>query len=180
MAPAGQAAAALERCFRAVAAGPGSAPAVLAVEGREIPAQRLAEGVAWFGFDVLCGGPRGTGEYIEIARCHHTVILSDVPVLGRDDSDAARRFINLVDELYDRNVNLVLSAAAEPEDLYQGERRRGPSCAPRRFVRCVNDYLPARTSRLSGVAASAPSQCQCPSRLSRVSAGAVDACPELL
>lgn len=126
VAPSGQAAAALERCFRAVVGGPGSAPAALAIEGREIPAQRLADGVAWFGFDVLCGGPRGTGEYIEIARCHHTVILSDVPVLGRDDSDAARRFINLVDELYDRNVNLILSAAAEPEDLYQGERLARP------------------------------------------------------
>jgi cell division protein ZapE len=112
----------LERSFLAIAPEAGAAGVDLVVEGRSIPTVRLADGVAWFGFEVLCGGPRSTIDYIEIARCHHTVIVSDVPRFGRDDNDAARRFVNLVDEIYDRNVNLIVSAAAEPDDLYHGGR----------------------------------------------------------
>ena len=89
---------------------------------REEAHQRLARP----GFEALCGGPRSTADYIEIARLHHTVIVSDVPVLGADDSDPARRFINFVDEIYDRNVNLILTAAAEPEALYTGQRLAKP------------------------------------------------------
>jgi len=122
----------LSERFDALTRGTGATGGVLSVEGREVPVQRVADGVVWFSFDVLCGGTRSTGDYIEIARCHHTVILSDVPRLGHDDADAARRFINLVDELYDRNVNLVLSAQAEPEQLYQGARLQKP------FLRTVS------------------------------------------
>lgn len=118
--------AALAERFGAVAASGGVRDAVLEVEGRDIPTVQLADGVAWFRFEILCGGPRATADYIEIARCHHTVFLSDVPRLGREDDDAARRFINLIDEFYDRNVNLVMSAAAEPEALYVGERLARP------------------------------------------------------
>lgn len=117
---------ALARSFRAIAPEAGVAGAEVEVEGRTIPTVRLADGVAWFTFDVLCRGARSTVDYIEIARCHHTVVLSDVPRLGTDDSDAARRFINFVDEAYDRNVNLVLSAAEEPEALYTGTRLAKP------------------------------------------------------
>lgn len=112
----------LEKSFLAIAPEAGAAAVDLEVEGRWIPTLRLADGVVWFAFEVLCGGPRSTIDYIEIARCHHTVIVSDVPRLGRDDNDAARRFVNLVDEFYDRNVNLIVSAEAEPEDLYHGGR----------------------------------------------------------
>ncbi|MEQ8660998.1 MAG: cell division protein ZapE, partial [Gammaproteobacteria bacterium] len=126
VAAAGTADADLQRCFAAVAPAAGSAGAALTVEGRPITTVRLCEGVVWFTFDVLCGGPRASADYIEIARCHHTVLLSDVPTLGADDSDPARRFINLVDELYDRNVNLIVSAASEPEALYTGNRLAKP------------------------------------------------------
>ena len=90
----------------------------LMVLGRPIATIRRAEGIAWFGFDQLCDGPRGAADYIEIARCFHTVLVSDVPVIGPRDRDRARRFISLVDELYDRQVNLVVSAAAPPAGLY--------------------------------------------------------------
>lgn len=110
----------LARSFEAVTSGAAADFSPLEVEGRSIATVRHADGVAWFRFDALCGGPRSAIDYIEIARCHHTVILADVPRLGSDDNDAARRLINLIDELYDRNVNLILSAAAEPEDLYHG------------------------------------------------------------
>ena len=122
----------LDQSFVAIAPELGVAGAHLEVEGRAIPTVRLADGIAWFTFEVLCGGPRSTIDYIEIARCHHTVILSDVPRLGPDDGDGARRFINLVDEVYDRHVNLIVSAAAEPEDLYHGSRLAKP------FLRTVS------------------------------------------
>ncbi len=94
----------------------------LAVNGRPIPVRALAEGIAWFDFAALCEGPRAAADYIEIARDFHTVLVSGVPVFDAAHDNAARRFVHLVDELYDRNVNLLLSAAAEPTWLYGGEK----------------------------------------------------------
>ena len=88
------------------------------VLGRPIDTVRRTQDIAWFRFDQLCDGPRGAVDYIEIARCFHTVLLSDVPVIGARERDRTRRFISLVDELYDRRVNLVVSAAAPPAALY--------------------------------------------------------------
>ena len=85
----------------------------------------LADGLAWFDFPALCEGPRAAGDYIEIAREFHTVLLGGVPVLRPGDDDAARRFVTLVDELYDRHVNLVCTADAAPASLYVGERLAG-------------------------------------------------------
>jgi cell division protein ZapE len=92
------------------------------VEGRSIETLRHAGGLAWFTFRALCEGPRGADDYIAIARALHTVFLSDVPVFDGSNDDAARRFIALIDELYDRRVKLVASSAAEPLSLYRGER----------------------------------------------------------
>ncbi len=92
------------------------------VEGRSIETLRHAGGLAWFTFRALCEGPRSADDYIAIARALHTVFLSDVPVFDGGNDDAARRFIALIDELYDRRVKLVASSAAEPLSLYRGER----------------------------------------------------------
>lgn len=108
--------------FIDIAPEPGVAGATIEIDGRTIATRRYADGVVWFDFTTLCGGPRGPGDYIEIALCHHTVVLSDIPVMDSDASDAARRFINLIDELYDRNVKLVVSAAEPAEGLYTGSR----------------------------------------------------------
>lgn len=94
------------------------------VEGRDIPVVRAGESVVWFDFEALCEGPRSATDYIELAREYQSLIVSNVPVLDETRENAARRFISLVDELYDRNVNLVLSAAAPPRDIYRGERLR--------------------------------------------------------
>lgn len=94
----------------------------LEVEGRNIETRRLSDDVVWFDFPAICGGPRSQNDYIEIAREFHAVILSNVPVMDTAQEDAARRFINLIDEFYDRNVKLVVSAAAEIEKLYTGQR----------------------------------------------------------
>ena len=99
--------------------------APLAIDGRRVPARGLADGLAWFDFPALCEGPRAAGDYIEIAREFHTVLLGGVPVLRPGDDDAARRFVTLVDELYDRHVNLVCTADAAPASLYVGERLAG-------------------------------------------------------
>src|SRR3569833_2869172 len=92
------------------------------IEGRRIPIIRERGGVVWFNFMALCSGPRSQEDYIEIARDYQSVIVSDIPVLDSLHEDEARRFLALVDEMYDRNVNLIVSAAASPVDLYRGER----------------------------------------------------------
>lgn len=111
----------LKKRFLAIA-GRGHQAGSIEVEGRHIDTVYRAEGAVWFAFSALCEGPRSVADYIEVALCHHTMFLSDVPCFDNDNNDAARRFINLIDELYDRNVNLILSAAAEPEALYGGTR----------------------------------------------------------
>ena len=114
--------------------------APLVINGREIPVRALAEGIAWFDFAALCEGPRAAADYIEVARDFHTVLLSGVPVFGPAHDNAARRFVHLVDELYDRNVNLVLSAAAEPTALYAGDR------LARDFERTTSRLIEMRTT----------------------------------
>ena len=95
------------------------------IDGRRIPVRARCKGQAWFDFDALCEGPRGSADYIEIAREFHTVLVGGIPRLDASRDDAARRFVNLVDELYDRQVNLVCTADAAPMDLYAGERLAG-------------------------------------------------------
>jgi cell division protein ZapE len=95
---------------------------VLTIEGREIRARYCADDVVWFDFAEICDGPRSQNDYIELAREFHAVIVSDVPQFSTETEDQARRFISLVDEFYDRNVKLVVSAAAPPGELYRGVR----------------------------------------------------------
>ena len=92
------------------------------IEDRAILALKKADGVVWFDFSALCEGPRSQNDYIEIAREFHSVLVSCVPKMGSINEDAARRFINLVDEFYDRGVKLVLSAEFPIDQLY-GEGR---------------------------------------------------------
>lgn len=96
----------------------------LNIEGRPIRARCIAEDVAWFDFPAICDGPRSQNDYIELAREFHAVLISNVPVFTANNDDLARRFINLVDEFYDRNVKLVLSAAQPLQSLYEGGRLR--------------------------------------------------------
>jgi cell division protein ZapE len=94
----------------------------LSIDGRDIPVRALAEGQAWFDFADLCEGPRATADYIEVARERHTVLLGGIPRFDGGNDDPARRFVHLVDEFYDRHVNLVCTADAAPQDLYSGDR----------------------------------------------------------
>jgi cell division protein ZapE len=94
------------------------------IEGRAIAVVRESDNVVWFEFAAICDGPRSQDDYIEIAREYQSVIVSGVPQFDASSDDAARRFIALVDEFYDRGVKLVLSAAAPAAELYRGERLR--------------------------------------------------------
>ena len=94
----------------------------LDIEGRPIVASQVADDVAWFEFEELCDGPRSQNDYIELAREFHTVLLANVPQMDVRMESQARRFINLVDEFYDRCVKLVVSAAEPIESLYSGRQ----------------------------------------------------------
>ncbi len=131
---------ALAEHFRVLAADCPREDGPLAINGRSIAVRSLAEGIAWFDFAALCEGPRAAADYIEIARDFHTVLLSGVPVFDLARDNAARRFVHLVDELYDRNVNLLLSAGAEPTALYGGGKLR------QEFERTASRLVEMRTA----------------------------------
>ena len=116
----------LEQLFTRLADHGARAGGSILIEGRPIPVIRSGSGVLWCEFDALCSGPRSADDYIEIAREYRSVIVSNVPLLGPSAENAARRFIELIDELYDRNVNLIVSAAARPTELYRGELLKAP------------------------------------------------------
>jgi cell division protein ZapE len=95
------------------------------IDARKIPVRGRGKSIAWFDFAALCEGPRGTGDYIEIAREFNTVLVGGIPKMDALNEDAARRFVNLIDEFYDRQVKLVCTAAAPPPALYAGHRLAG-------------------------------------------------------
>ena len=98
----------------------------LRLSGREVAIIAAGRGTAWFSFDALCDTNRSKVDYIELSKRFHTVILSDIPALDADMDDSTRRLIELIDELYDRGVNLIVSAARPPADLYAGKRLQQP------------------------------------------------------
>jgi cell division protein ZapE len=116
----------LEALFSEVAGHSEETDGSVEILNRPIPVVRQSENAAWFTFNALCAGPRSQDDYIEIARNFQSVIVSDVPVFNTQLEDEARRFIALVDELYDRRVNFIASAAAPPTALYRGERLTQP------------------------------------------------------
>ncbi|MBK8970240.1 MAG: AFG1 family ATPase [Hahellaceae bacterium] len=94
------------------------------INSRQFRALKRADDVIWFEYAELCNKPRSQNDYIELAREFHAVLLSGVPTLTGEMEDQARRFINLIDEFYDRRVKLIISAAAPIHELYQGQKLR--------------------------------------------------------
>lgn len=93
----------------------------LTILNRVVPTIACATEIAWFDFNMLCDAPRAAQDYIQLANDFHTIILSDVPILDKYLDDKARRFIYLIDELYDNKVKLIMSAEAPPDELYKGD-----------------------------------------------------------
>jgi cell division protein ZapE len=110
--------------YRTLTDGQDAGPLRLNIEGRTLEARKAAPAAIWFDFTALCEGPRGSHDYLEIARRYRTVFVSGVPVFCALRDDAARRFIMLIDALYDQGAIVVIAAAAGPTGLYLGERLR--------------------------------------------------------
>ena len=91
---------------------------VLNIESRELKPLHMGDGVVWFDFQTLCCGPRSQNDYLEIANQFHTVILSGVPYMPPRMTNEARRFIWLIDVLYDHKIKLIMSAEVPASDLY--------------------------------------------------------------
>lgn len=92
--------------------------AALAMKGRQVHVPQAVDGFARFGFADLCEKPLGPSDYLKVAETYHTVFIDHVPVLRAEKRNEAKRFINLIDALYDNRTRVILSAAADPQDLY--------------------------------------------------------------
>ena len=109
---------ALDLAFAELTGGAEPKPVRLTIMGRALTVPLAADGVARFDFPALCGTALGPGDYLALATHFHTLILDGVPRLSPDNFDEARRFITLIDALYDHRVKLVASADAAPDQLY--------------------------------------------------------------
>ncbi len=112
----------MEAALRQLAPGEISWQKDITINHRPVATIACSDGIVWCSFAELCESPRSSSDYIELSRRFNTLMLSDIPVLEDGMNDPARRFINLIDELYDRNVNLMVSAAASPDQLYRGSK----------------------------------------------------------
>ncbi len=113
---------ALENDYRQICDGGEEFASPLEILGRPIRTQRQTHNLVWFEFNDICDGPRSKADYIEIANCYRTVMISNIPVLTWELENQAHRFIQLIDEFYDHGVHLIVSAEQEPESLYTGKR----------------------------------------------------------
>ncbi|MBU2879469.1 cell division protein ZapE [Aliiglaciecola lipolytica] len=112
----------LDKYFAQLAPEIGGIKRDIEIEGRKIPSIKDADGIVMFEFRALCDGPRSQNDYMELSQCYHTVLLANVEQMGKEIDDVARRFIAMVDEFYERNVKLIISAAVPMEQLYsQGQ-----------------------------------------------------------
>jgi cell division protein ZapE len=114
--------AALDEAWRRLAGGQGGAPCELTVKGHAVRVPEAARGVARFSFEELCARPLAAADYLKIGHKFHTLIIDGIPVMDYAHRNEAKRFIILIDTLYDNSVKLIASAAAQPNALYTGEQ----------------------------------------------------------
>lgn len=128
-----------------------SGPIDLDVKGRKLHVPLASMGVARFSFAELCERPLGSNDFLALARTFHTILIDDIPVLAAGQRNVTRRFVNLIDTLYDNRVSLIVSAAAEPDALYpEGDVHFLFSRTASRLIEMRSQsYLEARTERLS-------------------------------
>lgn len=109
---------ALDDVFVRLTEGAAPRPEALTVFGRKLPVPYAAHGVARFDFSALCAQALGSGDYLALATHYDSLLIDAIPRLSPDNFDEARRFITLIDALYEHRVKLYASAAAEPASLY--------------------------------------------------------------
>ena len=140
-----RAAQALDAAFRDLTGAPRGEPIEIALLGRALRVPQAVDGVARFSFDELCRRPLGAVDYLALARQFRTLVVDRIPRLEANERDAARRFITLVDALYDMKVKLIASAEAEPSELYHAaegtEAFEFARCASRLIEMRSADYL---------------------------------------
>jgi cell division protein ZapE len=110
---------AIDQVFATLTEGAAPQASSLTIAGRKLIVPLTAAGIARFDFSALCGVPLGAGDYLALATHYHTILLDGIPRLSPDNFDEARRFVTLVDALYEHRVKLYASAAAMPDDLYR-------------------------------------------------------------
>jgi cell division protein ZapE len=111
---------AIDLAWKNLAGHDGGAPMEIFLLGRSIHVPLAGGGAARFSFDDLCRNPLGATDFVKIARTFHTLVVENIPVMSPEQKNEAKRFILLIDTLYDNAVKLIASAAAEPDALYQG------------------------------------------------------------
>ena len=133
----------LVRNFEHLAPDTGVRSQTIDIQGRSIETIRVGDGVVWFEFEELCGGPRSAADYIEIAKYYQSILLANLPVMSDMEVDKVKRFMTLVDEFYDRNVKLIITAQAEAEAIYTGRRLAEPfqRTVSRLIEMATEDYL---------------------------------------
>jgi cell division protein ZapE len=112
--------AALDAAFLALTGRKQGPPMQIELLGRELDVPQAIDGVARFDFDALCRRPLGAADFLKLAQRFHTIVLDRIPALAAGERNEAKRFIILIDALYDMRVKLIASAAGEPETLYAG------------------------------------------------------------
>lgn len=109
----------LDRIFSELTEGAEIEPVTVNMQGRKLDVTTAARGVARFDFNELCARPLGTADYLSLTEHFHSLIISDVPKLGPDNRNEAKRFVTLIDILYENHTNLIMSAEVEIERLYE-------------------------------------------------------------
>jgi cell division protein ZapE len=138
----GAATAALDDAFRSLTGAARGEPLALNLLGRALDIPEAVDGVARFAYADLCQKPLGSPDFLAIAHRFHTVFVDGVPILDPERRDEIKRFINLIDTLYDQRVKLVVSAAAEPAKLYPG----GDGFEAFEFARVVSRLMEMRST----------------------------------
>ncbi len=105
--------------WKALTHGAPNAPLRIEIDGRILRLDKHAHGVAWLTFAELCMRPLGAGDYLELCNYCHTILLQGVPRLAREDRNEAKRFVTLIDTLYDRRVKLIITAETAPVGIYE-------------------------------------------------------------
>lgn len=112
----------LQHYFKQLSTGESEVGQSIEVNKRQLATVLVSDGIVYFDFSVLCESARSQGDYMVISQRYHTVLMANVKEMGPDCDDTTRRFIALVDEFYERNVKLIMSAEVALEDLYTGGR----------------------------------------------------------
>ena len=116
----------LSKHFNSLAQGEIKLAQTIEILGRNINTKKLSQGVAWFNFNDICEGPRSSKDYIEISKEVHTLLVSDIPLLTESKENETRRFIALIDECYERKVNLIISSEKKIKEIYSGSKLLKP------------------------------------------------------